>query len=75
MFTRKHAIRFGGAAALGTVSVSSFAVAPATIADLTTGISFADVSLGILAVTATLVGIAVTWKGAKMILKALGLNM
>lgn len=53
---------------------SAFAVPPATLADLTTGIVFTDVSLAILAVTAALIGIAVTWKGAKMVLRALGHN-
>ena len=53
-------------------SASAFAVPPATLADLTVGINFTDVSLAILAVTAALIVIAVTWKGAKMVLRALG---
>jgi len=58
-------------AALGVfASASAFAVAPATLADLTTAISFADVSLAILAVAALLVAVGVTWKGAKMVLRA-----
>jgi hypothetical protein len=60
---------------LASSSVSAFAVAPATLADLTTSISFVDVSLAILAITAALIGIAVTWKGAKLVLKALGFSM
>lgn len=50
---------------------AAFAVPPTTIAELTASISFADVSLGILAVAAALIGIAVTWKGAKMVLISL----
>lgn len=62
-----------GAVVLGLfVSVSAFAVPPATLADLTTGISFADVSLAILAVTAALIAVAITMKGAKAVLHALG---
>lgn len=60
--------------ALAFMCNAAFAIAPATLADLTTAISFADVSLAILAVTATLIGIGVTWKGAKMVLKALGFS-
>jgi hypothetical protein len=53
-------------------SASAFAVPPATLADLTVGINFTDVGLAILAVTAALIVISVTWKGAKMVLRALG---
>lgn len=45
-------------------------VAAPTIATLTAGISFVDVSTGILAVAGLLVGVYVIWKGAKMIIHA-----
>lgn len=41
-----------------------------TLASLTSGISFADVTTGILAVASLMVGVYVTWKGAKMIIHA-----
>lgn len=52
------------------VSGSALAVPPTTVAELTTGISFADVSLGILAIAAVLAAVYVVWKGAKMVLGA-----
>lgn len=58
------------AAIAGLFAVPAFALAPATLADLTTGISFADVSLGILAVAALMIGVYVIWKGAKMVIHA-----
>lgn len=58
-------------AAVGLLTAgSAFAVPPTTIAELTTGISFADVSLGILAIAAVLAAVYVVWKGAKMVLSA-----
>ncbi len=70
MSFRKIAVRFGAGASLAATAGSAFAVPPATLADLTTGISFADVSLGILAVAALLVGVYVVKKGATMVLHA-----
>lgn len=55
---------------LGLLASQAFALAPATLADLTTGISFADVSLAILAVAALLIAVYVTWKGAHMVVRA-----
>jgi len=55
--------------ALGFAS-SAFAVPPTTVAELTTGISFADVSLGVLAVAALIAGIYVTWRAAKFVVLA-----
>lgn len=55
---------------LSFFGVSAYAVPPTTIAELTTGISFADVGLGILAVAALLAAVYVTWKGAKMVISA-----
>lgn len=52
------------------VAGSAFAVPPTTIAELTASISFADVSLAILAVAAGLVAVYVVWKGAKMVISA-----
>lgn len=53
------------------VAGSCSAAAPTTIAELTTGISFADVSLGILAVAGLLTAVYVVWRGAQMIIYAL----
>lgn len=50
------------------VAGSAFAAAPTTIAELTTGISFADVSLGILAVAGLLTAVYVVQRGAQMII-------
>ena len=58
------------AAGLSLAPLSSYAVAPATLADLTTGISFADVSLGILAVAALLISVYVVKKGVVMVIHA-----
>lgn len=58
------------AAVAGLLSVSAFALPPTTVGELTTGISFADVSLGILAVAALMIGVYVVWKGAKMVIHA-----
>jgi hypothetical protein len=68
MFKTMKKIGLGALALLA--SSTAFAVPPTTIADLTTGISFADVSLGILAVTALLIAVYVTWKGARMVVSA-----
>lgn len=56
--------------ALAMVSGSAFAVPPTTIAELTASISFADVSLGILAVAALLTTVYVGWRAAKFVLHA-----
>lgn len=58
------------AAGMSLAPLSAFAVPPTTIAELTTAISFADVGLGILAVSALLAAVYVTWKGAKMVISA-----
>lgn len=57
------------ALALGFAS-SAFAVPPTTVAELTAGISFADVSLGILAVAGLLVAVYVGWRAAKFVIGA-----
>lgn len=60
-----------GAVFLGLfVSLSAFAVPPTTIAELTASISFADVSLGILAVAALLTTVYVGWRAAKFVIGA-----
>jgi hypothetical protein len=56
------------AAGVSLAPMASYAVAPATIADLTNAISFADVSLGILAVSGLLISVYVVKKGAFLIL-------
>lgn len=70
MSFRKIAVRFGAGASFAVATGSAFAVPPATLADLTTGISFADVGLGILAVAALLIGVYVLKKGATMVIHA-----
>jgi hypothetical protein len=57
-------------AGLGFVASQVFALAPATLADLTTGISFADVGLAILAVAALMITVYVVKKGAMMVIHA-----
>lgn len=54
---------FAGAGLL--VAGSAFAVPPTTVAELTTGISFTEVALGVLAVTGILITYYLTKKGAK----------
>lgn len=44
--------------------------APTTLAALTAGISFSDVSLGILAVAGSLITVYILYKGVKMIITA-----
>lgn len=58
------------AAGVSLAPMASFALPPATVADLTTAISFADVSLGILAVSALLITVYVVKKGATMVIHA-----
>lgn len=61
-----------GVALLGLIaSASAMAVPPTTIAELTTGISFADVSLGILAVAGLLATVYVGWRAAKFVIQAI----
>lgn len=61
-----------GVVGAGTALVTgnAHAVAPATIADLTTGIDFSTVSLGVLAVSAALIAVYVTVKGAGLVIAA-----
>ena len=69
----KKIIRNAGVAvAAAVVSASSFAAAPATIADLSSSISFADVALAVLAVAGTLIALHVTIKGAKQVMAFVG---
>jgi hypothetical protein len=58
-------VEIGTVAVASMSSVSAFAAAPATVADLTTGIDFSTVALGVLAVTGILIGYYLTKKGAK----------
>ena len=51
-------------------AASAFAIPPTTITELTAGISFAEVTSGILAVAALLVSVYVVWKGARMVISA-----
>lgn len=53
---------------LMVVQEAAHAVAPTTIAELTTAISFADVGLGVLAVAGLLIAVYVTVKAAKLII-------
>jgi hypothetical protein len=66
-----HKLGLIAAAATGlSLSTGAFAVAPTTIAELTAGISFADVSLGILAVAGLMVTLYVGWRAAKFVIAA-----
>lgn len=71
-FTRNgHKLGLVAAATAGlTLSQGAFALAPTTIAELTAGISFADVSLGILAVAGLMVTLYVGWRAAKFVIAA-----
>lgn len=60
----------GVASMAATLTTSVHAVAPATVAELATAVSFSDVALAILAVSGTLITLFVTWKGAKFVLRA-----
>ena len=55
---------------LMVAGANAHATAPATVSDLTTGIDFSEVTLGILAVAALLIAVYVTWKASKMIIHA-----
>lgn len=48
----------------------AYALPPTTVAELTAGISFADVGLGILAVAALLAAVYVTWRSVKFVIHA-----
>lgn len=50
---------------------SAHALPPTTVAELTSGISLGDVSLGILAIAALMAAIYVTWRSAKFVINAL----
>lgn len=67
--TKKLVVFFALALALAN---PAFAVPPAVLSDLTSGISFTDVGLAILAIALSLSAIAVTWIGARTVLRALG---
>lgn len=60
------------AAGSAVVSSAAFAAAPTTVAELSSGISFADVALGILAVAGALITLAVVKKGARQVLSFIG---
>lgn len=53
------------AAGASLAPLSAFAVPPTTIAELTTGISFTEVTLGILAVAGILIAYYLSKKGAR----------
>lgn len=55
-------------AALAMFSTQAFAVAPTTLAELTTGISFTDVGLGVLAVGGILITYYLLKKGAREVI-------
>lgn len=44
---------------------------PTTVAQLTSAISFTDVTAGILAIAGLMAAVYVVWKGAKMVLSAI----
>jgi divalent metal cation (Fe/Co/Zn/Cd) transporter len=41
-----------------------------TIASLTTGISFVDLGTALMAIAASLIGVYILWKGARMVIHA-----
>ena len=56
---------------LSLFGMSAFAVAPTTVAELTAGIALDGVTLGILAISAVMAAVYVTWRSAGFVLKAL----
>jgi hypothetical protein len=66
MFIMKKIALFAAAATAGS---SAFA---ADLATLTSGISFADVGIAVLAVAGTLIALNVTIKGAKQVIAFVG---
>lgn len=64
-------VALGGAAALASAAPSAFAVAPTTLADLTTSVNFDTVGLAILAIAAAIIPVYVIWKGSKFVLRAI----
>jgi hypothetical protein len=56
-------------AASSLVGSGAMAAAPATVADLAGSVSFADVSLAILAISGVIMNLYVVWKGAKFALR------
>lgn len=72
MNLKKIARNSGIAVASMFAATSAFAVGPATIADLSSSVSFADVALAVLAVAGTLIALHVTIKGAKQVMAFVG---
>jgi hypothetical protein len=67
---RKYGPRLGFAIVAGAASLSAFAVGPAS-PDLTSMVpDFTTVTTAVLAVAAAIVGVYVTWKGAKILIGA-----
>ncbi|NTV93907.1 MAG: hypothetical protein HGA75_00625 [Thiobacillus sp.] len=52
-------------------STSALAVAPTSIEELTASVSFDNVGLAILAVTAAIIPVLLIWKGAKFVTRAI----
>jgi hypothetical protein len=61
-----------GSAVVSSAAFAQAAAAPTTVAQLSSGISFADVALGILAVAGALITLAVVKKGARQVLSFIG---
>lgn len=61
-----------GSAVVSSAAFAQAAAAPTTVAQLSAGISFADVALGILAVAGALITLAVVKKGARQVLSFIG---
>jgi hypothetical protein len=61
-----------GSAVVSSAAFAQAAAAPTTVAQLSQGISFADVALGILAVAGALITLAVVKKGARQVLSFIG---
>jgi hypothetical protein len=67
---KKLFIRAGIPAVTLSAAGSAFAVAPTTVTELASSVSFTDVGLAILAVAGVVITLYVVWKGAKFVLRA-----
>lgn len=67
---KKLFVRAGVPAVVLTSAGAAHAVAPTTVGELATAVSFADVGLAILAVAGTVITLYVIWKGAKFVIRA-----
>lgn len=69
-WSKKRVLPFGVAVTGAIVSNAASAAAPASVADLASSVSFADVGLAVLAVAGVILTLYTTWKGAKFVIRA-----